>query len=98
MINVLYFFFVIFNTYFASERLNNLKMFKLKQTNYEIIEIIQIVFSFKLKKWLKLIKSTVSHLKFMKLPDLFNLEVGKLVHAHFQNKLPNNFSNLFFSY
>jgi len=30
------------------------------------------------------------------IPDLFKLEVGKLVHAHFQNKLPNSLSNLFF--
>jgi len=37
-----------------------------------------------------------SQLKVLKLPDLFKLEVGKLVHDHFQNKLPNNLSNLFF--
>jgi len=37
-----------------------------------------------------------SQLKVLKLPDLFKLEVGKLVHAHFQNKLPNNLSNIFF--
>jgi len=35
-----------------------------------------------------------SQLKVLKLPDLFKLEVGKLVHAHFQNKLPNKLSNL----
>jgi len=39
-----------------------------------------------------------SQLKVLKLPDLFKLKVCKLVHGHFQNKLPNNLSNLFFSY
>ena len=31
----------------------------------------------------------------LKLPDLIKLEIAKLVHAHFNNKLPNVFSNYF---
>jgi len=35
------------------------------------------------------------NLKILKLEDLFIIEVGKLVHFHFQRKLPLNLSNLF---
>ena len=36
-----------------------------------------------------------SKLKILKLQDLFKFEVGKLVYSYFQNKLPQQLSNLF---
>ena len=36
-----------------------------------------------------------SKFEILKLPDLYNLEIDKLVHAHFKNKLPSSLSNYF---
>ena len=36
-----------------------------------------------------------SKFEILKLPDLYNLEIRKLVHAHFSNKLPFSLSNYF---
>ena len=38
-----------------------------------------------------------SHLKILKLPYLYKLEIGKFVNAHFQNRLPLNISNYYFT-
>ena len=36
-----------------------------------------------------------SKFNILKLPDLFKLEIGKLIHSHFTHDLPDAFSNLF---
>ena len=37
----------------------------------------------------------ISEFNILKLPDLFKLEIGKLIHSHFTNDLPDALSNLF---